>query len=549
MILGLLVFYDVFAGPLTSWLDTGKIHLPVVMRSYESGQEPAKSPLLISEVMYAPAGAEPVDEWIELYNPGAKAVELSHYKIGDEETQGSEEGMLNFPAGAQLDPGAVLIIANCSVDFQAQYGFAANYEMQDTDPTVPDLLPSLFWAGGTVELANTGDEVLMLDDEHRLVDALSWGDSTFAFNPPVAAVETGYSLERRPADRDTDTSRDWVGQAEPNPGEVMLSLPTPVSTPTSTITSTPTPAAPSTATASPTSASTPTHTATASPTPTATPSPAPTYTPELSPTAPPPPATDTPTSSPTSTPSITPVPASATPDLTSTPSPTPPSSPTTSATPTCTSTVTALPASPTLEPTSTETPLPTENATSTPLPTSTPTGTAAPPPSGDNLLINGDFSNGFEGWNQVNDFWRIHDITGSECSQQNPDWPLTMAEMDRDDCDDCNSWPVGGEDWLWQDIVAPGPHLTVTLTLTEAHHMHSGTAELTLYGGEVGAWQVIFHRPAPEAAYGAGHFCETPPSFTYSFPGGYPSYRLEIHGHLKEPEDGWIIGPLVLTIQ
>jgi hypothetical protein len=184
-----------------------------------------------------------------------------------------------------------------------------------------------------------------------------------------------------------------------------------------------------------------------------------------------------------------------------------------------------------------------------PGPTPIPSPTPGVVPPGGNLLVNGDFSDAFAGWNRINDYWGVHDITDSQCIEENPDWPPTMAEMDRDACADCNTWPVGGEDWLWQDVDAPAPHLTVTLTLTEAHHMYSGTAELTLYGQEDEGWQVIFHRPVPEAPFGAGHFCETPPSFSYSFPGGYPRYRLEIHGHLKEPIDGWIVGPFVLKIE
>ncbi len=49
----------------------------------------ASSPtLLVSEVLYDAVGTEPDKEWIEIYNAGASAIDLSNYKVGDEETPG-----------------------------------------------------------------------------------------------------------------------------------------------------------------------------------------------------------------------------------------------------------------------------------------------------------------------------------------------------------------------------------------------------------------------------------------------------------------------------
>lgn len=186
-------------------------------------------------------------------------------------------------------------------------------------------------------------------------------------------------------------------------------------------------------------------------------------------------------------------------------------------------------------------------------PTPTATVTATPQPAqGENLLVNGNFSDGFTGWSQTNGFWRIHDITGSQCDADNPDWPDYMAEMDRDRCKACNTWPVGGEDRLWQDVLAP-PHSVVTLMVTEAHHMNNGVAELTVYGSNDGeSWEVVFFRAAPDAEWGAGHHCETPPTFDYTFTSSFTYYRLELHGTARavaEDGDGWIAGPLSLTTE
>src|SRR3990170_5105758 len=63
----------------------------------------AASHLLISEVLYDTPGTDSDEEWIEIYNPTGSALNISHYKIGDEETQGGSEGMFEFPVDTVLE--------------------------------------------------------------------------------------------------------------------------------------------------------------------------------------------------------------------------------------------------------------------------------------------------------------------------------------------------------------------------------------------------------------------------------------------------------------
>jgi len=73
--------------------------------------------LLISEVMYDPFSLEPAGEWIELYNAGETAIDLSNYKVGDEVTQGNPEGMYHFPINATIFRGkssSLLTAVMCS---------------------------------------------------------------------------------------------------------------------------------------------------------------------------------------------------------------------------------------------------------------------------------------------------------------------------------------------------------------------------------------------------------------------------------------------------
>jgi len=181
----------------------------------------ASSPtLLISEVLYDSLGKEPDEEWIEIYNPTASTIDLSNYKVGDEEEQGKGEGMLQFPAGASINPGQVVVVANKATAFFGVWGFNPDYEMLASDEAVPDMTPYTAWASGKVELGNSGDEVLILDGGDVIVDAMSYGNKTTFFDPPAHGVSAGHSLERYPANVDTDTADDWIDQESPNPGTI-----------------------------------------------------------------------------------------------------------------------------------------------------------------------------------------------------------------------------------------------------------------------------------------------------------------------------------------
>jgi hypothetical protein len=184
---------------------------------------PTRGWLLISEVMYDPFSVEPDGEWIELYNAGDTVIDLSDYKVGDEVVQGNPEGMYQFPAGAAIDPGQVILIANRADVFTTTYGIYPDYELIESDGKVPNMSEYTDWAGGSVNLTNSGDEVLVLGETDNFIDAVAWGDSIWFFDPTCPVVAEGHSIERYPADVDTDTAIDWIDQANPNPGQVSIS--------------------------------------------------------------------------------------------------------------------------------------------------------------------------------------------------------------------------------------------------------------------------------------------------------------------------------------
>lgn len=195
--------------------------------------------LLISEVLYDPDGLEPQGEWVEIFNPGVTAVDLSVYKLGDEEMAGGPEGMFQFPEESFLPPGGVIVVANQAVAFFQSHGLYPDFELYESDPAISNLVKYTSWSGGNVELSNGGDEVLLLDALDQPVDSLSWGSSKYAFDPSLSVIQQGHSYERKPAFQDTDTQQDWMDQVLPDPGKVDVSLPTP--TPTLLAGGTPTP--------------------------------------------------------------------------------------------------------------------------------------------------------------------------------------------------------------------------------------------------------------------------------------------------------------------
>ncbi len=182
---------------------------------------PGRGALLLSEVCFNEVGSDTTGEWFEIFNTGPSAIDLSNYKIGDEETSGgtgATEAMHQFPAGASIAAGEVQIVAVKAATFFTHYGFLPTYEATASDLSVPDLSIYSAWDpdGGAFNMGNSGDHALILDPVDALVDAASWGSATFAFDPPlVVPVADGQSYERINPYVDTNTAADW--QLGPNP--------------------------------------------------------------------------------------------------------------------------------------------------------------------------------------------------------------------------------------------------------------------------------------------------------------------------------------------
>jgi signal peptidase I len=319
--------------------------------------------VVINEVYYdvksPEKGIEGNNEWVEVYNPTDGAIDISGWKI--EDNQGSSY-QRTIPSSSPIP----------------SHGYAV---------ITPDVLTWNYWSipDGAIKivlgnsigngLSNDGDRVVLKTPGGTEVDAMSYGIDTYAFSPACSDVATGHSLSRKPAGYDTNTATDWIdtysGSTPPgpnpgtNPHNEDGSLVVPTITPEPSVTPTVTPTPTSTVTpelssepSATSSATTVESTSTPSPTPETSPTPTPTAEPSLTP-EPSPSSSSTLDSTPTPTPIPTTEPTSV-PSTTPTPSPDPQSTSTASSEPS---------------------PSPSPQPSSTPAPTSEPIPTLTPTPS------------------------------------------------------------------------------------------------------------------------------------------------------------------------
>jgi hypothetical protein len=203
---------------------------------------PTHAALLISEFVFNEVGSTADGEWIEIFNNGSSPINLTNYKIGDEEASGgtsATEALFQFPAGAVINPGEVQTISGGATRFFTVYGFNPTYETSATDGAVPDMTIYSTWDpdGGIMNMSNSNDQAVLVDGTDTVIDAASWGN-TFAFNPGLAQpVLDGQSYQRTDPYVDTDTAGDWAVVGDANSAAAERSTPgtVPVPEPTASV--------------------------------------------------------------------------------------------------------------------------------------------------------------------------------------------------------------------------------------------------------------------------------------------------------------------------
>ena len=129
--------------------------------------------------------------------------------------------MAAFPAGSRVGPGGAVVVTQRADAFMAAYGFPPDFELKESDPAVQNMAPAdsgILWGNG-------GDEAILRDPTGVDVDAVAYGSGSYPGVTPHPAIGPGNSLERKPADRDTDDcSADFWERYTPDPGTVYQDL-------------------------------------------------------------------------------------------------------------------------------------------------------------------------------------------------------------------------------------------------------------------------------------------------------------------------------------
>lgn len=240
---------------------------PVQTCGFATNAAPVRTSVIINEVAWMGSGANANDEWIELKNISAAAVDLMGFRLLDQ----SEQIRVVFDAGDAIPAGGFALLERSS------------------DAAAPNAPADKIFAGA---LGNVSEGLRLFNNQCESLDEViahpDW---------PAGDNDTKRTMERDTAGFGWHTSS-VIGGTPRAANSALYVPPTPSPSPTPTATRSPTsgpasiPTPSPTPTPSSTPSPTPTPTATPTPTPTPTPSPSPTPTPTPTPTPQPSPASN-----------------------------------------------------------------------------------------------------------------------------------------------------------------------------------------------------------------------------------------------------------------
>ena len=128
-------------------------------------------PVTINEIMYKPLSLKAAEEWIELHNPGATAVDLQGWRFS--------EGVAFAFSNLSLPPGGYLVVAADLATFRSRY------------PNVENVV-----GGWTNFLNNNGEDIVLTDAAGNQIDRVRYApDGDWAvrrWSPVASAGQKGW---------------------------------------------------------------------------------------------------------------------------------------------------------------------------------------------------------------------------------------------------------------------------------------------------------------------------------------------------------------------
>jgi hypothetical protein len=112
--------------------------------------------LVINEINYRSASSFDTEDWIELYNPVEESVDLSGWRIRDD----NPDNTFRFPEGSSISGLGYLVLARDLEKFKALH--------LNVDNVIGNL---------SFGLSSDGDRIILLDSGNNLIDSVTYGTS------------------------------------------------------------------------------------------------------------------------------------------------------------------------------------------------------------------------------------------------------------------------------------------------------------------------------------------------------------------------------------
>ncbi len=157
-------------------------HLPVMATFAFPGGDPSPYNIVITEVMVNPAAvSDTYGEWFEIFNNDTIPIDLAGWQIADSDNDLHEIKTISIEF--YINPGEYVVLGR-NGDSVVNGGYIADYE----------------YSG--FQLANSEDEIMVIDNEGRIVDRLDY-DSSFPYL-------SGSSMYLKNVEYDNEADTSWA---------------------------------------------------------------------------------------------------------------------------------------------------------------------------------------------------------------------------------------------------------------------------------------------------------------------------------------------------
>jgi predicted ribosomally synthesized peptide with SipW-like signal peptide len=194
-LLGIQTTYSYFSNSATSSNNVfaAAAAFPTPSNTPSPTLSPGSTSIVINEV-----SSSTTDEWVELYNKSLVTIDVSGWKISD------NNALDIFPSSSPIPAGGYAIVR----------GTASNPTGIPGSAIIITLSDSQIGNG----LNNSGDRLQLKNSSDTIIDQVNYGSDTLIFNPAPSAPNSTQSLARMPNGTDTDTSTNWQIDNTPSIG-------------------------------------------------------------------------------------------------------------------------------------------------------------------------------------------------------------------------------------------------------------------------------------------------------------------------------------------